>query len=261
MTLRLLALLGSIAAVAAAPLPTSRNWKIDGENRSAIVFAPTIAKTQPSPLIFVFHGHGGTAELTARRSPFHEEWPEAIVVYPQGLRTPGVLTDFAGERTGWQMLPGGQADRDLHFFDAMLADLRHDYRIDPRRVFVTGHSNGGAFTYLLWAVRGDELTAVAPTAAAAPRLLRQLKAKPAFILAGIHDPLVKFSWQKPTIDAILALNQGGPGRPWQPDSEWHDSPIHAPIVTFIHSGGHEFPPEATGQITRFFQEVAPLTAP
>lgn len=255
MTLRLLALLGSIAAVAAAPPPSVRNWKIDGEIRSAIVYAPTTAKTQPAPLLFVFHGHGGTAELSARRNAFQEAWPEALVVYPQGLRTPGVLTDPAGERTGWQMLPGGQADRDLHFFDAMLADLRRDYRIDPKQIFVTGHSNGGGFTYLLWAVRGDELTAVAPTAAAAPRLLGQLKPKPAYLLAGENDPLVKFRWQQHTITAVLKLNQSGPGQPWMPGAEWHPSPIGAPVVTFIHSGGHGYPGEATGQIVRFFHQV------
>ena len=51
----------------------------------------------------------------------------------------------------------------------MLTTLKKDYRVDEKRIYATGHSNGGGFTYLLWAARGDVFAAVAPCAAAAPR--------------------------------------------------------------------------------------------
>jgi polyhydroxybutyrate depolymerase len=73
----------------------------------------------------------------------------------------------------WQKTFGDQNDRDLKFFDAVLATLKKDCRIDEKRVYATGHSNGGAFTYLLWAARGDVFAAVAPCAAAAKREFQQ----------------------------------------------------------------------------------------
>lgn len=61
-------------------------------------------------------------------------------------------------------------------------------------VYAMGHSNGGAFTYLLWATRGDVLAAVAPSGAAAGRSLPDLKPKPVLHVAGEKDELVRFEW-------------------------------------------------------------------
>jgi len=69
------------------------------------------------------------------------------------LPTAGKLIDPQGRMAGWQFAAGDYGDRDLKFFDAMLASLRQDYRVDNKRIFVTGHSNGGGFSYLLWAER------------------------------------------------------------------------------------------------------------
>ena len=52
------------------------------------------------------------------------------MVYPQGLNTPGKLTDPEGKKPGWQHGPGAEGDRDLKFFDAMLAEVRGDYKVD-----------------------------------------------------------------------------------------------------------------------------------
>lgn len=233
---------------------TERRWTVDGTPREALVHIPPSARTRPTPLLFVYHGHGGTMERSASRTGFHEEWPEAIVVYPQGLKTPGILTDTEGKRAGWQSKAGQQGDRDLHFFDAMLESLRKDYQVDDKRVFVTGHSNGGSMAYLLWAERGDALAAVAPTATAAFHLIPKLEPKPAFILAGENDPLVKYAWQKRMISAVLRVNQCAEGKPWGPNCTYHPSSKGKPVVVYVHPGGHELPKEAGPLLVRFFQE-------
>ena len=48
---------------------------------------------------------------------FPRLWPEAVVVYPQGLLTPGRLSDPQGKRAGWQKAIGAQDDRDLGLHD------------------------------------------------------------------------------------------------------------------------------------------------
>src|SRR5882724_2903294 len=77
----------------AADGPARREWKVDGVIREALVFIPAKAKTEPTPVIFAFHGHGGSMDNAARMFGYHRQWPEAIVVYMQGLHTPGRLVD------------------------------------------------------------------------------------------------------------------------------------------------------------------------
>jgi polyhydroxybutyrate depolymerase len=258
MRLCLLALLaGSVAAAATAELPNRREWTIDGVRREALVHVPARAAAPPSPVIFVFHGHGGNMRSPARTWAYHRLWEEAIVVYPQGLNTPGRLTDPEGKRSGWQHDAGAQGDRDLKFFDAILASLRRDHRIDERRIYATGHSNGGGFTYLLWAERGEVLAAVAPTASAAARARDRLKPKPVFHLAGRKDPLVRFEWQEQTIQHLRQLNQCGPGIDGGRGRTIYPSAVGAPVVTLIHDGGHEFPAaKACPLIVEFFRQHA-----
>src|SRR4029079_690728 len=101
----------------------------------------------------------------------HLVWPQAIVVYPQGLihrPTPG---DPQGNRPGWQVeanqSAGNVGNKDLDFFDAMVATMKQKYIIDDRRVYTTGFSNGGIFSYLLWAERSKVIAAIGEDAGAA----------------------------------------------------------------------------------------------
>jgi polyhydroxybutyrate depolymerase len=174
----------------------------------------------------------------------------------QGLNTPGRLTDPEGKKPGWQSGAGDQGDRDLKFFDAVLDTLEKEYRVDERRIYSTGHSNGGGFTYLLWATRGDRFAAMAPSAAVAAKSFPLLKPKPVLHAAGEKDALVKFAWQKMTMEALRKLNECGEGRPWDKGCTIYESKIGAPVVTFIHPGTHQFPPEAPGLIVKFFKQHA-----
>src|ERR1700677_1711701 len=120
---------------------------IDGTERTALVFAPSGGGK--APVIFAFHGHGGSAAKSAEGMAFQTAWPEAIVVYMQGL--PGIASpaDPKGEQPGWQRAAGEAGDRDLKFFDAVLAELHKKYAVDDGRIYATGFSNGGFFNYLL----------------------------------------------------------------------------------------------------------------
>lgn len=234
---------------------TRMEWKVDGTIREALVYTPAAAKKVSSPVVFAFHGHGGTMRYAAANFAYHKYWPAAIVVYMQGLNTAGTLTDPEGKRPGWQRTFGDQNDRDLKFFDAVLATLQKDCRVDKKRVYATGHSNGGAFTYLLWAARGDVFAAVAPCGAAARREFWQyLKPKPVLHMAGENDPLVRFQWQQRTIDELRKLNHCGVGKPWGKYCTIYPSQEGTPVVTYIHPGGHEFPSDVPSVIVKFFKE-------
>lgn len=256
LALCLLLVSGGFEAAATAAEPTRMEWTVAGSKREADMFAPSQPDKLPAPLVFGFHGHGGNMRNAARSYRIHELWPEAIVVYMQGLNTPGRLTDPEGKKTGWQSTVGDQEDRDLKFFDAVFATIKEKYRVDTDRVYATGHSNGGGFTYLLWSARGEEFAAMAPSAAVAARSFSRLKPKPVLHIAGENDELVKFTWQQATISRLKELNQCGDGKPWQDITHCtlYPSKSSNPLVTLIHPGNHSYPQEAPAQIVRFFKE-------
>lgn len=241
--------------------PQQREWTVDGVTREGIVYAPESAKESACPVIFAFHGHGGTAQHAARTFAYQTHWPEAIVVYLQGLPTPGQLTDPEGKRAGWQKTPGDQGDRDLKFFDAVLTGLKSEYKVDAKRIYCTGHSNGGGFTYLLWGVRHDVFAAVAPSAGGAARNRGLLKPLPALHVAGENDTLVKYAWQQRTMEFVRELNGcAAEGTPWASsgtlEGTLYPSKSGTPFVSVIYPGTHKFPAEAPGLIAKFFREHA-----
>ncbi len=233
------------------------SWQVDGVTRDGMVHIPEAALTQPVPIVFAWHGHGGNMKNAANSFGYHKLWPEAISVYLQGLKTPGRLTDPEGKRSGWQGRAGDQGDRDLKLFDAVLAHLKRDYKIDERRLYSTGHSNGGSFTYLLWSARGDLFAAMAPSSSASLGSRKfEFRPKPVLHVAGETDPLVKFAWQKTTMDSLRELNQCGAGHPWG-ESKFcteYESKSGNPVVTCIHPGNHTFFKEAPELIVKFFKQ-------
>jgi polyhydroxybutyrate depolymerase len=233
-----------------------REWTVNGVKREALLHVPEVPQGKLMPLVFAFHGHGGNMRNSTRAFPIHELWPEALVVCMQGLPTPGRLTDPEGKKNGWQSGAGDQGDRDLKFFDAVFETLKKEQPVDLSRVYALGHSNGGGFTYLLWAERGDVFAAMAPSGSAAFKSLTKLKPKPVLHVAGETDPLVKFDWQKRMIDGLLAVNQCDKGTAWDQDANCtiYASAIGVPVVTAIHPGGHEYPKQAPAVIVKFFKQ-------
>ena len=194
-------------------------WQVEGETREAIVYAPPASRgSEGVPLVLSFHGYGDSMQ-NFQHTNLHVAWPDAIVVYFQGLETRGGLP-------GWQVERGG-GDRDLQLVDVALASLRETYDVDDDRIYATGFSNGGMFAYLLWAERPGVFAAYAP---------------------------VRFSDQGAAIEVAIEVNgvgattmrcgEGctvyGPGTP-------------APVMTWIHAGAHVYPRGTAERIASFFR--------
>ncbi len=255
----LLAVLGFGLAVAAPAVPAGLQhltWTVDGVTREALVHVPAKIGPEGAPLVFAFHGHGGSAAQAAGSFRLHEVWPDAIVAYPQGLPTTGQLTDPSGRQAGWQPAAGADGDRDLKFFDVMLAGLRRQYQVNDRRIYATGHSNGGGFTYLLWAERGDLFAAFAPSSALLARGFQKAPPRPVLHLGSPEDPLVKFAWQTRMIDQVLNLDGCGPRQPDTLGYQTYPSSKGADVATYLHDGGHRYPAAAPELIVKFFQAHA-----
>ena len=240
-------LLAVTALLAIAPVQFS--LKIDGFERTALVVAPSEIK-KPAPVVLAFHGHGGNAKYSVAKFTFPEVWPEVIAVYPQGLPTV-TPRDPKGTRNGWEAARTSD-NKDFKFVDALLKELKHRYSVNSKQIFVMGHSNGGSFTYALWATRPDQFAAFGPCSAAGTR---GISPKPAFISMGETDAIVSPEMQHLAIETVKKENGvSGAGNSLGKYLTRYESAD--PVVTYIYPGGHNFPTACIKPMADFFKGIA-----
>lgn len=248
--------MGLLLCVAAAANADVMKWTVDGTPREAIVIAP--AKTAASgtaPVIFAFHGHGGNMQEADAGMRFENLWPQAVVVYPQGLPT-DPSADPHGY--GWVYNTNRYGDRDLKFFDAMLATLRAKFPVNGSRIYATGFSNGAIFSYVLWGTRANVFSAFAPVAGRIIAGVHLTEPKPVLHIGGEQDTAVPFKEQLQAIATARDLNGAAQqGSACGTNCMLYSSSKGAPVETYIHSGGHEFPRGASEMIVNFFKSHPP----
>ena len=221
-------------------------WQVDGVTREAIVYAPASPPAEGSPLVLSFHGFGDNMQ-NFQYTNIHVAWPDAVVVYFQGLeRRRGLL--------GWQVEPGGNGDRDLELVDVALRSLRETYSIDDDRIYATGYSNGGMFTYLLWAERPDVFAAYAPVAARLRPSVRPEQPRPVLHVAGTRDRVVRFADQEAAIAVALEVNGVDAATSCGAGCTLYGAGTSAPVMTWVHAGAHVYPRGTSERIVAFFRE-------
>lgn len=245
-----LALLAAVMLLPAAAHAQVVSWTVDGVKREALVFVP---QKDPAPnkipVIFAFHWHGGTMEQDAQIFHFQELWPEALVVYPQGLPTrPTIPNDY-----GWQVAPGQQDDRDMKFFDAILSDLRKKFPIDDRRIYAAGFSNGSGLSFLMWGERAKTFAGFAIVAGRIANGVQLTVPKPAYFVVGTMDP--GFKEIMDSINRVRVLDEATAlGKPCGEGCTEYPSTKSAPVTTYIHDHGHVYPLYVSDKFVAFFKE-------
>lgn len=233
--------------------PDVQTFVVDGVERRALLCMPTV-KSPRSPLVLAFHGHGGGMNQARLSFKIDSLWPDALVIYPEGLPTPSPRVDPDGKRRGWQNSPGTFSDRDLHFVDAILARVRKDYQVDEHRIYAMGHSNGGRFTAVLWAKRGNQFAAFSISGAPATGLIRDFKPRSAFVIAGEKDQIVPYAGQKLSIELLERALSLDDARTVDKDGvKYIPGKDGLELALMVHPGGHEYPASAPSKIVEFFK--------
>jgi polyhydroxybutyrate depolymerase len=248
--IRMLLALAALSPVAFASAPKFMTWTVDGIERHAIVYVPSTPGGK-APVIFSFHGHGDNMR-NFQSVRLQDAWPEAIVVYPQGLPT---SRSSEPALPGWQTEKGKYDDRDLKLVDEALAALRAHYQIDDTRIYATGFSNGAGFTYLLWAERPNVFAAFAPVAARLGASVALTVPKPLLHIAGRNDETIPFRAQKEAVDAARRVDGvSDKGKACGANCMLYESSNGSAVMTVFHSGGHEYPDGTSELIVKFFKE-------
>ncbi|MFN6108208.1 MAG: alpha/beta hydrolase-fold protein [Planctomycetaceae bacterium] len=132
------------------------------DRRAVVVNAPVDGRRRPA--VLALHGGQGSADVMRANSGFD---PVArsegfMVVYPEG-------TEFGEKRHAWNtgyLLRRQVRDADdIAYLDALIDRLIGEHGADPKRIYMTGGSNGGMMTYVYAVRRAGKLAAIAPVVA------------------------------------------------------------------------------------------------
>lgn len=97
---------------------------------------------------------------------------------------------------------------ELQALDALLADIVERYRVDKRRIYLTGLSMGGYGTWH-WAIaHKGTFAAIAPVCGGVhgpSRIVEQLKNLPVWAFHGAKDPVVPIGEQQKLVEALRAV--------------------------------------------------------
>jgi polyhydroxybutyrate depolymerase len=158
---------------------------IGGVDRMYLLHVPeSLPRTGPVPLVLVFHGGGGHAASMPNFTHFDQLADEEgfLVAYPESFNK------------SWSDTRGLSPADDVGFIRAVIEDLQHTQRADPRRTYAAGISNGGFFSNRLACDLTGKLAAIAAVAATMPDTLVPAchPSAPISVLFmhGTKDPLV-----------------------------------------------------------------------
>ncbi|MBI4732663.1 MAG: prolyl oligopeptidase family serine peptidase [Chloroflexi bacterium] len=138
---------------------------VGGLERTYELYVPAgIAADEEVPLVFVFHGYGGNAQAARLISGFNRlaDNNHFIVVYPNGTGESQDTLSWNGGRCCFYARDNNIDD--VGFVRQAVEEIEAQYSIDAQRIYATGMSNGGIFSYRLACEMADTFAAVAPVA-------------------------------------------------------------------------------------------------
>ena len=165
----------------------------EGLERSFLIYVPTNIK-ENAPLVVAIHGYTSSAKTLMGYSGINQvaEKEGFLVAYPQGTKDSRDNNFF---NVGYEFHSDSKVD-DVNFIREIVLNLTKDYKLNSKRVFATGMSNGGDMSYLLACTSSDLFTAVAPVAGVMMKDTLEncnpVKKIPIFEIHGTKDSISKF---------------------------------------------------------------------
>lgn len=134
---------------------------VDGRERDYLLYVPpSYDSTRPTPLVISLHGAGLWGAAQEKISQWNRVADSAgfLVVYPSGSADSGLRVWHAEDDSG--------QTSDIRFIASLIDTLEAHFRIDTRRIYANGLSNGGGMTFMLSCTLSDRIAAVGMVGAA-----------------------------------------------------------------------------------------------
>lgn len=230
----------------------------------------------PLPLVVAIHGYTHDSKAMERLTsptgePSHPDSLSSLarregfaLAYPNGTRLgvlPGRGWNAGGGKRGFAPVSNPSVRRkvdDVSYFRDLLDDIAARIEVDPRRIYVTGISNGGAMAHRLAMQLKGRLAAVASVAAANQFAAAEKRVPkhpiPVLMLHGSKDPLWPYAGGRfmvagqmvavqQTVNEWAACNECGPVVTTQTGSVVRESrPGPNPVELYrLEGAGHSWP--------------------
>lgn len=249
---------------------------VAGVVRTYLLHVPAAYRSaEPSPVVLLLHGGGGRAAGIERSTGGFSALADRhgfIAVYPDSR---------GGHWDDGRETITAHTD-DVAFIAALLDALAADYRVDARRVYAAGISNGGMMAMRLACELSGRFAAIATVGANLPAALaascRPIRAVPVVMFSGTADPLMPYAGGKvtgrvggvvfsaPETAAFWARRNGGAASPQTralADTDPMDG-TRTDLLEFpgevtlyrINEGGHTWPGGTQYLPARFIGKVA-----
>jgi polyhydroxybutyrate depolymerase len=114
----------------------------------------------PAPLVVLLHGYGanGFVQNAYWMMNLQAEAHGFLLAFPDGTVDSGG-SQFWNATDGCCNFDGADVD-DVAYLGAVIDDMRANYNVDPRRIYVIGHSNGGFMSHRMACDRADVVAAI-----------------------------------------------------------------------------------------------------
>ena len=199
------------------PHPNALNYLVHNYTRSYILHVPpAYSNDEKMPLVIVMHGYTATAEGMEQWTHFDDKADREgfIVAYPNGIPYPWNKNNPQAWNCGGPWEEWTANTDDVGFINKMIEKISEYYTIDPKRIFITGHSNGSRMTYRLGFELSDKIAAIAPVSGQMVYESEEVPGYPVSVLHlhAINDSTVKYDGQHDqgetmyeSVDSILTL--------------------------------------------------------
>lgn len=176
----------------------ANNGVIGGDRPVSVHVPPGYVPGTPTPLVVMLHGYtasGDLEEVYLQLTPLADS-RGFLYAHPDGT------VDLANQHF-WNAtdaccnLNGSTVD-DSTYLSTVIKQISAKYSVDPKRVYLVGHSNGGFMSHRMACDHADQIAAIASLAGAQWNDLAKCKPTVPVSVLQIHG----------TADAVIAYNGG-----------------------------------------------------
>jgi len=191
----------------------------DGIEREYLLYVPKgFNGRKPAAVVMMLHGGGGTGRGAMRETGWTEKADQAgfILIFPEASRRD--QSEPANFRQNPQLWNDGSMRfstrvDDVGYIGSLIDDLNGRLSIDPRRIYVTGFSNGASMAYRLGQELSHWIAAIAPVAGALwNQNLKLERPVPLLYMTGSEDKLNPLEGGMPQL-ATGGQKLGGRAKP------------------------------------------------
>jgi polyhydroxybutyrate depolymerase len=179
-----------------APPKACAKTAVGGDRPVTVHVPPSYVCATSAPLVILLHGYSASSELQEKYFKVGAESDKRGFLY----LNPDGTTDPVGNQF-WNATDsccnfGKSTIDDSSYISGLITEMQAEYNVDPKRVYVMGHSNGGFMSYRMACEHGDQIAAIATLAGAMWADTSKCPAKTPVSVLQIHG----------TADAVISYN-------------------------------------------------------